>query len=51
MDCKHEQFRCTNCLWYCLKCGQQIPNPYEKAEKAEEKKPAKRRTKKGDEQA
>ena len=49
MECKHEQFRCTNCIWYCLKCGQQIPNPYE-AKKEPEKKPVKRR-KKGDEPA
>ena len=49
MECKHEQFYNKNCVYYCMKCGREIPNPYEKKE--EEKKPAKRRTKKGDEKA
>ena len=44
--CDHKLFRCTNGVFYCLQCGQEIPNPYEKQEKPEEKKPAKRRTKK-----
>ena len=53
--CDHKQFRCTNCVFYCLKCGAQIPNPYEK--KAEEtpapepKKTAIKRKKKGAEDA
>lgn len=47
MECKHDQFRCTNNVFFCLKCGAEIPNPYEaKEEKPEEKKPAKRRAKK-----
>lgn len=46
MFCKHERFRCTDNVFYCLKCGAKIPNPYEKQEKAEAKKPVKRRTKK-----
>lgn len=52
--CDHKQFRCTNCVFYCLKCGAQIPNPYEKkAEEtpAPEKKPATKRRKKGAEDA
>ena len=49
MNCTHEQLRCTNGVFYCLKCGQEIPNPYEaKEEKPEEKKPVKRRAKKGE---
>ena len=48
MECKHEQFYSKDCKFYCLKCGQQIPNPYEKKEP--EKKPVKRK-KKGDESA
>ena len=46
MECKHDQFRCTNNVFFCLKCGAEIPNPYEKQEKPEAKKPAKRKTKK-----
>lgn len=37
MACKHEQFKCTNNRFICLKCGQEIPNPY-KAEKKPKKK-------------
>lgn len=44
--CDHKQFRCTNGVFYCLKCGAEIPNPYMQEEKPEEKKPAKRRAKK-----
>jgi hypothetical protein len=29
MDCTHDTFRCTNGVFYCLKCGAVIPNPYE----------------------
>lgn len=43
--CDHKQFRCTNGLFFCLKCGAEIPNPYEKQEKPETKKPAKRKKK------
>ena len=42
MSCNHDTFRCTNNVFYCLKCGAVIPNPYEKKE-APEKKPVKRK--------
>lgn len=29
MACNHEQFKCTNGVFFCLKCGVVIPNPYE----------------------
>lgn len=29
MICNHEQFKCTNGVFSCLKCGAVIPNPYE----------------------
>lgn len=29
MACNHESFKCTNGVFYCLKCGAVIPNPYE----------------------
>ena len=29
MACNHEQFKCTNGVFSCLKCGAVIPNPYE----------------------
>lgn len=32
MNCKHEQLRCTNNVFFCLKCGAEVPSPY-KAEK------------------
>jgi hypothetical protein len=28
MTCNHEQFKCTNGVFYCLKCGAEIANPY-----------------------
>lgn len=46
MNCKHTAIRCTNGVFYCLECGAEIPNPYEKQEKPEAKKPVKRKTKK-----
>ena len=45
-ECEHKQFRCTNGIFFCLTCGAQIPNPYERhEEKSEQDKPKK---KKGD---
>lgn len=44
MECKHEVYYCRNCVFVCLKCGQVIPAP---EKKEEEKKPVKRRAKKG----
>ena len=54
MACNHEQVKCTNGVFYCLKCGAEIANPFAVkqpaagAEKPAEgpKKPVKRRTKK-----
>lgn len=46
MACEHNAIRCTNGVFYCLNCGAEIPNPYEKQEKPEAKKPGKRKTKK-----
>ena len=28
MTCKHEQVRCTNNVFFCLKCGAEVPSPY-----------------------
>lgn len=28
MNCTHEQLRCTNNVFYCMKCGAEVPNPY-----------------------
>jgi hypothetical protein len=28
MTCNHEQFKCTNGVFYCLKCGAEIANPF-----------------------
>lgn len=41
--CDHKEIRCTNGVFYCLKCGAEIPNPYEAApaEKPTKKKGAK----------
>lgn len=38
MTCDHSIFRCINCVFFCLKCGQEIPNPYEAAKPAKKKK-------------
>ena len=57
MDCNHEQVRCTNNVFYCLKCGIEVPSPYQMDDKqSTEKKTAqeagkravKRRTRKGE---
>jgi hypothetical protein len=37
MACDHKQFKCVNNRFFCLKCGKEIPNPYE------EKKPRKKK--------
>ena len=29
MNCKHEQVRCTNNVFFCLKCGAEVPSPYQ----------------------
>ena len=42
MVCTHETFRCTNGVFFCLKCGAAIPNPYE-AKQEPVKKPVKRK--------
>lgn len=26
MDCKHEKIRCTNCVKFCMICGQKLPD-------------------------
>ena len=28
MDCKHEAYKCVNCVKYCLKCGAELPNDF-----------------------
>lgn len=44
MECTHDKFKCTNGVFYCLKCWAVIPNPYEAKPAPEpEKKPAKRK--------
>ena len=50
MECNHEQVRCTNGVFYCLKCGKEVPNPYmagndkgDEAKATEAKKPASKR--------
>ena len=51
MDCNHEQVRCTNNVFYCLKCGARIAPPVvaEAATKAKAAvmEPPKRKTRKG----
>ena len=54
MNCNHERLRCTDNVFYCLKCGARVASPYQAdndtpaAEKPAEapKRPAKRKTKK-----
>ena len=29
MNCSHDRLRCTNNVFFCLKCGAQVPSPYE----------------------
>ena len=29
MNCKHEQLRFTNNVFFCLKCGAEVPPPYQ----------------------
>lgn len=45
MNCTHEQVRCTNNVFYCLKCGAMVPPPHEQKEETP-KRATKRRTKK-----
>ena len=53
MNCTHEQLRCTDGVFYCLKCGAIVPNPYkpginkakEEAPVEAQKKPVKRKAK------
>lgn len=28
--CEHKRFRCTNGIFFCMTCGAQIMNPYER---------------------
>ena len=28
MSCNHEQIRCTNNVFFCLKCGAEVPSPF-----------------------
>ena len=28
MNCKHEQIRCTNNVFFCLKCGAELPRDF-----------------------
>lgn len=42
MTCDHKTFRCTNGIFFCLKCGAEIPNPYEATEEKPKKKGAKK---------
>ncbi len=54
MDCKHDQYKCTDNRFFCLKCGAEIADPYEAdkhagaKENAQEgpKKPVKRKARK-----
>ena len=54
MDCKHDQYKCTDNRFFCLICGAEIADPFAvkedtvRAEKPAEapKKPVKRKTKK-----
>ena len=51
MGCNHERYGCRNNEFFCLICGEVIPNPNaakaENVEKEPIKKPAAKRTKKG----
>lgn len=29
MTCNHEQLRCTNNVFFCLKCGAEVPSPFQ----------------------
>lgn len=57
MNCKHEQLRCTNNVFFCLKCGAEVPSPYQASKNQSgagkpaeaTKKPVKRTRKKTDE--
>lgn len=57
MACSHDRLRCTNNVFFCLKCGAQVPSPYEADKHTTEtatpseapKRPAKRKAKKTDE--
>lgn len=57
MACSHDRLRCTNNVFFCLKCGAQVASPYkadnnppEAGKPAEApKRPAKRKAKKTDE--
>lgn len=47
MICDHSLFRCTNGVFFCLKCGQEIQNPYKVATEAKKpQEPAPKRGKK-----
>ena len=54
MDCKHDQYKCTDNRFFCLICGAEIGDPFavkedtDRAEKPAEapKKPVKRKAKK-----
>lgn len=56
MNCKHEQVRCTNNVFFCLKCGAEVPSPYQAGKNSSgagkpadgPKKPVKRTRKKTD---
>lgn len=45
MTCEHKHIKCTNCVFICLDCGQEVNAPTEQKEQAAEK--PKRRVKKG----
>lgn len=47
MPCTHDAIKCTNNVFFCLKCGAMVPNPYEAEKPAEAPKPGRKRKAKG----
>ena len=37
MPCTHDAIKCTNNVFFCLKCGAVVPNPFEGKEQEGQK--------------
>jgi hypothetical protein len=52
MGCKHERIGCKDGVFFCVECGAVIPDPFavcaEKVEQEPTKKPAAKRSRKGE---
>ena len=47
-DCKHEHLKCTDNVFYCIDCGERVPDPQTITVKTEDKPKKATRKRKGE---